>query len=95
MKLIEMGSTVLACPAFAEAERRVGRENLFILVFALVFCWYGIAFVQFGWHQTSELAELPMQYIFVEWQMAGFTWIVFLGERFVADVRTLAAPAAA
>lgn len=69
--------------------------NLFVLVFALVFLWYGIAFVQFGWHQTSELAELPMPYIFVAWPLAGFTWIVFLGERFVADVRTLAAPAAA
>jgi lipopolysaccharide heptosyltransferase II len=34
VKLIEMGSTVLACPAFAEAEKLVGRENLFILVFA-------------------------------------------------------------
>jgi ADP-heptose:LPS heptosyltransferase len=34
VKLIEMGSTVLACPAFEEAARRVGRENLYILVFA-------------------------------------------------------------
>lgn len=33
IKLIEMGSTVIACPAFAEAMRRVGRENLFIMVF--------------------------------------------------------------
>jgi ADP-heptose:LPS heptosyltransferase len=33
VKLIEMGSTVLATPAFAEAERLVGRDNLFILVF--------------------------------------------------------------
>jgi TRAP-type C4-dicarboxylate transport system permease small subunit len=69
--------------------------NAFVLVFALVFCWYGIKFVQFGWHQNSELAELPMPYIFVAWPLAGFTWVVFLGERFVADVRTLLAPAAA
>jgi ADP-heptose:LPS heptosyltransferase len=34
VKLIEMGSTVLACPAFGEAEKLVGRDNLFILVFA-------------------------------------------------------------
>lgn len=33
VKLIEMGSTVLASAAFAEAERRVGRDNLFVLVF--------------------------------------------------------------
>ncbi len=34
VKLVEMGSTVLACPAFAEAARRVGGENIYILVFA-------------------------------------------------------------
>ena len=34
IKLVEMGSTVLACPAFAEAVRMVGRENVFILVFS-------------------------------------------------------------
>jgi ADP-heptose:LPS heptosyltransferase len=33
IKLIEMGSNVLAVPAFAEAARLVGRENLFIIVF--------------------------------------------------------------
>ena len=32
----------------------------FILVFALVFVWYGIKFVQFGWSQTSELADPVM-----------------------------------
>ncbi len=65
--------------------------NVFILVFALVFIWYGIRFVQFGWSQNSELAELPMPFIFLAWPMAGFTWVLFLGERFVADVRTLTA----
>ncbi len=34
VKLVEMGSTVLACPAFEEAARMVGRDNLHILVFA-------------------------------------------------------------
>lgn len=64
--------------------------NVFVLIFALVFIWYGIKFVQFGWDQTSELAELPMTYIFFAWPMAGFTWVLFLGERFVADLRTVA-----
>jgi TRAP-type C4-dicarboxylate transport system permease small subunit len=66
-------------------------SNVFVLVFALVFVWYGIKFVQFGWSQNSELAELPMPYIFVAWPMAGVTWLVFLGERFVDDLRTLSA----
>ncbi len=33
IKLIEMGSTVLAAPALAEAAARVGRENVFLMVF--------------------------------------------------------------
>jgi len=64
--------------------------DLFVLVMALVFIWYGIRFVQFGWDQTSELAELPMVWIFVAWPLAGFTWVVFLGERFLANLRLLA-----
>ena len=62
---------------------------MFVLVFALVFVWYGIKFVQFGWNQNSELAELPMPFIFVAWPLAGFTWVLFLGEKFRADLRTL------
>ena len=64
-------------------------SNVFVLVLALVFVWYGIKFVQFGWNQTSELADLPMTWIFVAWPMAGVTWLIFLGERFVDDLRTL------
>jgi TRAP-type transport system small permease protein len=64
-------------------------SNVFILVFALVFIWYGIKFVQFGWSQNSELAELPMPFIFAAWPMAGLTWVLYLGERFIADARTL------
>lgn len=63
--------------------------SLFVLVFALVFAWWGIEFVRFGWDQQSELAELPMTYIFVAWPLAGFTWMLFLGERFVASLRVL------
>ena len=37
----------------------------------------------FGWNQTSELADLPMGFIFVAWPLAGVTWLLFLGERFV------------
>jgi ADP-heptose:LPS heptosyltransferase len=34
VKLIEMGSTVLACPAFAHGASVVGPENIFLLAFA-------------------------------------------------------------
>jgi len=66
-------------------------SNLFVLVFALVFIWYGTKFVQFGWNQTSELADLPMAWIFVAWPLAGFTWLLFLGPRFRADMRIFVA----
>src|SRR3954465_752139 len=36
-------------------------SNTFVLIFALVFAWWGIKFVAFGWNQDSELAELPMR----------------------------------
>ena len=58
-------------------------SHVFVLVFALVFVWYwGIQFVQFGWNQTSELADLPMACIFVAWPLTGLTWLLFLGEIF-------------
>jgi len=64
-------------------------SNLCVLVFALVFAWYGVKFVQFGWNQDSEVAELPMRYIFAAWPLAGLTWLLFLGEHFVNDLRTV------
>src|SRR6266700_2262671 len=64
-------------------------SNLFVLVFALVFVWWGIEFVRFGWDQSSELAELPMVFIFIAWPVAGLTWVVFLGEAFIASFRVL------
>jgi TRAP-type C4-dicarboxylate transport system permease small subunit len=64
-------------------------SNVFVLIFALVFLWWGIKFVQFGWNQNSELAELPMAYIFVAWPLAGATWVLFLIESFVANFRIL------
>jgi len=69
--------------------------NLFVLVFALVFVWWGIRFVRFGWDQESELAELPMPFIFLAWPVAGVTWLLFLGEAFARDLRELRAPPAA
>ena len=64
-------------------------SNVFVLAFALVFTYWGIEFVRFGWDQLSELAELPMPWIFLAWPLAGFTWLLFLGESFVDSWRTL------
>ena len=60
---------------------------LFVLVFAFVFVYWGIAFVQFGWNQTSELADLPMTYIFIAWPVTGVTWFIFGIQRLLNDIR--------
>jgi TRAP-type transport system small permease protein len=65
-------------------------SNVFTLALALVFAWWGVEFVRFGWNQTSEIAELPMWTIFVAWPLTGLTWVVFLGEQFVQDARVVA-----
>lgn len=62
-------------------------SNLFTLAFALVFVWWGVEFVRFGWNQSSEIAELPMWTIFIAWPLTGVTWVLFLGEQFVQDAR--------
>ena len=64
-------------------------SHVFVLVFALVFIWWGIEFTRFGWDQLSEIAELPMWMIFIAWPVAGFTWVLFIGESFVAHLRIL------
>ena len=60
---------------------------LLVLVFALVFVWYGFKFLQFGWHQTSELADLPMGWIFAAWPATGLTWLLFGFQRLRADLK--------
>jgi len=65
-------------------------SSLFVLIFALVFVYWGIKFVEFGWYQESELAELPMPFIFVAWPLAGATC-----EIFVDNIRVLAGKSAA
>ncbi len=62
-------------------------STVFVLVFALVFVWYGYRFVQFGWNQSSELAELPMTYIFIAWPLTGLTWLLFGVERILGALR--------
>ena len=58
-----------------------------VLVFAYVFVWYGYKFLMFGWNQTSELADLPMGWIFAAWPLTGLTWLVFGFERLRNDLR--------
>ena len=62
-------------------------SSVFVLVFALVFLWWGIDFTRFAFNRISELAELPLWLIHIPWPIAGATWILFLGERAWDDLR--------
>ncbi|MFM1989223.1 MAG: hypothetical protein RJA99_2180 [Pseudomonadota bacterium] len=79
---------------FPSATGRFGALlNLFaslaVLVFALIFTWFGIEFTRFAVNRTSELAELPLWMIHIAWPLTGITWLVFLGEHVAAQWRAL------
>jgi TRAP-type C4-dicarboxylate transport system permease small subunit len=65
-------------------------SSIFVLLMALAFAWWGAQFTSFGWNQTSEIADLPMWLIFIAWPITGLTWILFLAESFVRDIRIVA-----
>ena len=60
-----------------------------MLAAALVFVWAGIQFTKFAWNRTSELADLPLWLIHVAWPVTGITWIVFLGEQVLDDLKII------
>ncbi len=63
--------------------------HIAMLAVALIFVTYGYQFAKFGSIQTSEIAGLPMLSIYIAWPLAGVTWLVFLGEKFIEDIKTL------
>jgi TRAP-type C4-dicarboxylate transport system permease small subunit len=65
-------------------------SGVFVLVFALVFLWYGVEFTRFAWNRFSELAELPLWLIHLPWPLTGLTWLIFGGERMLDNARVLA-----
>lgn len=75
-------------PPKANAALRIVSQ-VFMFGFALVYVLWGVQFVRFGWNQESELAELPMTYIFIAWPLTGLTWLLFLGESFRANLRII------
>jgi TRAP-type C4-dicarboxylate transport system permease small subunit len=65
--------------------------GLFIMVFALVFVWWGWEFTWSARNRISELAELPLWMIHLAWPLAGVTWVVFQAEHLIDNVLVLAA----
>ncbi len=54
-----------------------------------VFLWYGWDLLLFGWYQTSEIAELPMNWIYGAWPLAGALFLLFLAEKVLVELRIL------
>jgi TRAP-type C4-dicarboxylate transport system permease small subunit len=79
-------------PRGEAVARLLGR--LGVLAAAIVFVTAGIQFTQFAWHRISELAELPLWLIHVAWPVTGLTWVVFLGEQMLDDLRIIFGSAA-
>ena len=79
------------CPRLSRRPEALVRliARLGVLAVALVFVWSGIEFTEFAWYRSSELAELPLWLIHIAWPIAGFTWLVFLGEQFYDELSVL------
>ncbi len=71
-------------------------SGAFVVLFALVFLWWGWEFTEFAIYRISELAELPLWTIHMAWPIAGLVWLLFQAERMAdaASVLRGAGPAA-
>ena len=69
-----------------EALIRMFSDSVVFLV-ALIFVIWGWPLLQFGLMQESEMAELPMVFIYAAWPIAGISSILFLIERFGEHLR--------
>ena len=74
-------------PRGAAAVRLLSR--LCVLAMAFIFVFAGIEFTKFAWNRTSELADLPLWLIHVAWPVTGLTWVAFLGEQMLDDLRIM------
>lgn len=58
-----------------------------IFLVAMIFIVWGWPLVKFGLLQTSEMAELPMVWIYAAWPVTGITWLIFLGEKLADNIK--------
>lgn len=61
--------------------------HLMISLVAFIFVWYGWQFLLFGWYQTSEIASLPMNWMFVAWPLMGVITLLFMAEKIIIELR--------
>ena len=66
--------------------------NAAIAVMGGFFAYYGFKFAQFGFIQNSEMSGINMATIYVAFPLAGFTWLLFLAEKIIKDIRLFKTP---
>ena len=59
-----------------------GSVLVFIMIFALLFAWYGIEYAKIGAIQSSVMMRANLLWIYVSVPLAGVVWTVFAGYRF-------------
>ena len=68
-------------------------RNLFvdlnIVLTALVFVLWGHSFVLSSLQQTSEMADMPMVFIYIAWPLAGVSYLLFIAERTVDNIKLM------
>lgn len=77
-----------------QTRRREGIYRLLahigMLLAGSIFAWYGYQFAKFGAIQTSEMSGINMLTIYVSFPLGGVTWILFLSEKLLEDLRLIA-----
>lgn len=75
----------------SQSKRLLGLSNLVvdlsIVLVALVFLIWGHSFVSSSLMQTSEMAGMPMVYIYIAWPVAGASWILFLADNLIKHAK--------
>ena len=61
--------------------------HLMVSLVAFIFVWYGWQLLLFGWYQTSEIASLPMNWMFVAWPLMGVITLLFMAEKIMIELR--------
>ena len=69
----------------------IGRCIVYLSIFlvALIFIAFGWSFAKFGYDQNSELTGMNMVFIHIAWPIAGFTWVLFILEKFYDDIKLI------
>ncbi len=78
-----------------KTRREQGVSKLIVhfsmMLMAIVFAWYGYQFALSGATQSSEMSRINMLSIYISFPLAGVTWILFLIEKIVEDIRLIQA----